>query len=149
MIISEEYMIKIVLSESTKSLSSGEISKMIYDKFNHRITKTTVKNYLWSSLRSCVSCNTEDWVYSLKNESEILSSSSVFKVYTETASNFPDYIKTDVLGDNVKCTFQENLTIDEILKALIELELANDLRKDAIKKLNIRIKLNRINDDVE
>ena len=47
MILSEDYMIKAVMSASSKALSSGEISKIIYDKFQYRITKTTVKNYLW------------------------------------------------------------------------------------------------------
>jgi hypothetical protein len=149
MIISEDYMIKEIMSESKEALSSGEISKKIYEKFKHRITKTTVKNYLWSSLRPFVHCNTEDWVYSLKKESEMLSTSSVFKVSTHPVNDLPDYLRIQVLGDEVNCTYRDNLTVDEVIKALIELELANDLRKEALKKLNIRIKLNRIDNDIE
>lgn len=149
MIISEDYMIKAIMSESEEALSSGEISKKIYEKFKHRITKTTVKNYLWSSLRPLVHCNTEDWVYSLKKESEMLSTSSVFKVSTYPVNDLPDYLRIEVLGDEVNCTYRDNLTVDEVIKALIELELANDLRKEALKKLNIRIKLNRIDNDIE
>lgn len=149
MIISEDYMIRAIMSESKEALSSGEISKKIYEKFNHRITKTTVKNYLWSSLRPLVHCNTEDWVYSLKKESEILSASSVFKVSTYPVDDLPDYLRIKVLGDEVNCTYRSNLTVDEVIKALIELELANDLRKEALKKLNIKIKHNRIDNDFE
>lgn len=149
MIISEDYMIKAIMSESKEALSSGIISKKIYEKFKHRITKTTVKNYLWSSLRPLVHCNTEDWVYSLKKESEMLSTSSVFKVSTYPTDNLPDYLRIEILGDKVNCTYRDNLTVDEIIKALIELELTNDLRKEALKKLNIRIKLNRIDNDIE
>ena len=149
MIVNEDFMIKAIMSESKEALSSGEISKRIYEKFKHRITKTTVKNYLWSSLRPLVHCNTEDWVYSLKKESEMLSTSSVFKVSTYPINDLPDYLQIEVLGDEVNCTYRDNLTVDEVIKALIELELANDLRKEALKKLNIRIKLNRIDNDIE
>ena len=116
MIISEDYMIKSIMSESKEALSSGEISKKIYEKFKHRITKTTVKNYLWSSLRPLVHCNTEDWVYSLKKESEMLSPSSVFKVSTHPINDLPDYLRIEVLGDEVNCTYRDNLTVDEFIK---------------------------------
>ena len=102
-----------------------------------------------SSLRPLVHCNTEDWVYSLKKESEMLSTPSVFKVSTHPVDNLPDYLRIEVLGDEVNCTYRDNLTVDEVIKALIELELASDLRKEALKKLNIRIKLNRIDNDFE
>lgn len=149
MIISEDYMIKAIMSESTEALSSGEISKKIYEKFKYRITKTTVKNYLWSSLRPLVHYNTVDWVYSLKEECEKLTTTSVFHVSTLPVENLPDYLRIEVLGDEVNCIYRDDLTVDDVLKALIELELTNGLRENALKNLNIRIKLNRIDYDFE
>ena len=149
MIISEDYMIKAVLSYSEIPLSSGEISKKIFDNFDYRITKTTVKNYLWSSLRNLVECNTENWVYSLKKDSSFLSINNPFKVVVQKNLRNPDFLSTQTVGDKVICTYLEDLQINEIIKALIELELANELKKDALKKLNFRIKINRIEDDIE
>ena len=147
MIISEDHMIKVVMSESLEALSSGDISKKIFIKYNHRITKTTVKNYLWSSLRSQVKCDTENWVYSLKRDVDVLSTPSTFKVKTKINTNNSDFISITTFGDEVICTYRENLKVDEVIKALVELELAKDLREEALKKMNIRIKLNRIDDD--
>ena len=147
MIISEDYMIKVIMSESLEALSSGDISKKIFKKFNHRITKTTVKNYLWSSLRSKVKCDTENWVYSLKSDADVLSAPSTFKVTTKMIANNSDFISITTFGDEVICSYRENLKVDEVIKALVELELAKDLREEALKKMNIRIKLNRIDND--
>lgn len=55
-----------ILHDSEVGLKTSEIARLIRNKHNHHITKTKVKNYLWSYFANDIKIN-DQYEYTLKN----------------------------------------------------------------------------------
>ena len=62
----ETHFILDALKNNPNGLDKHEIRKWIRNHYDHKITATKIKNYLWSYLKDEVNQNSEDFTYSLK-----------------------------------------------------------------------------------
>ena len=61
----EIYYINTILLETEEGLSTSEISKLLFEKFNIKVSRQIVKNYLWSYFRNIIQYNSSDYTYKL------------------------------------------------------------------------------------
>lgn len=129
--------IKNILSESNFGLTTSEISKEIFIKYNYKISKTIVKNYLWSFLRNDIEYDTESFKYKLIEFQNIYEDIEIVK--DDKAVRALSYV---VEGNLIKLKYRSDLNIDLLLKVLAILNIKGYNQKyDLVKNINRYIDL--------
>jgi hypothetical protein len=130
----ETLMINVILNTSIVPLTSSEISKLVYEKYKVKISKTIVKNYLWSFFRDIIIFDSGDFTYKLKNDKFLLDDVEViFKDQPERP------IGSNVLGAKILITADSNISFQDFVKGIAILNYKIDVNKrniDLIKQLN-------------
>jgi hypothetical protein len=116
------------------TLTAADISTLIYKRHNKRISKTIVKNYLWSYFRDLIYYNPTDFSYKLKKEPHF------FKITNDIQfTDSPRMISVRALGDKMEVTISNDLNLEKLVNAIATFYLNEDStgkKKDLIKKLN-------------
>jgi hypothetical protein len=130
----ETLMINFVMKSSFLPLTSSEISKLVYEKYKIKISKTIVKNYLWSFFRDVIVYDSVNYTYKLKNDRFLLDDLQVvFKDQPERP------IGSSVLGGKIIITADSNILLQDVIKGIAILNYKIDIKKknvDLIKQLN-------------
>ena len=130
----ETFMINVILTSSIVPLTSSEISKLVYEKYNVKISKTIVKNYLWSFFREIIIYDSGNFTYKLKDDKFLLDDVEViFKDQPERP------IGSHVLGGKILITADSNISFQDFVKGIAILNYKIDVNKrniDLIKQLN-------------
>lgn len=130
----ETLMINVILTSSIVPLTSSEISKLVYEKYKVKISKTIVKNYLWSFFRDIIIYDSGNFTYKLKDDKFLLDDVEViFKDQPERP------IGSNVLGGKILITADSNILFQDFIKGIAILNYKIDVNKrniDLIKQLN-------------
>ena len=139
MIDKEIHLIYLVLNNSKASLSTQEIAKILREKHNLKISKTIVKNYLWSYFRDIIDFDKENFTYSLTKTNDW---GTQIEIISSEKTNRP--IEINMKGVNIEVIYSQDLTTDKILNALAKFNFTetNKLNFDFIKKINRIIESN-------
>jgi hypothetical protein len=140
MIDKEINLIYFVLRNSEVSLSTQEIAKTLREKHNLKISKTIVKNYLWSYFRDIIDFDKENFTYSLTNTNDW---GTQIELIPSNRTNRP--IEINMKGVNIEVIYSHDLTVEKILDALAKFNFTetNKLSYDFIKKINRIIESNK------
>jgi hypothetical protein len=127
-------MIYKVLTHSEAGQTSSEISKTIYEVYKKRLSRTIVKNYLWSYFRNMIDYESVSYTYKLKNDHR-------FFIQGENIStgDSPRMISVRALGDKMEISISDRLHLQNLVKAIGIFYLEDDntgKKKDLIKRLN-------------
>ena len=130
----ETLMINVILTSAIVPLTSSEISKLVYEKYKVKISKTIVKNYLWSFFRDIIIYDSGNFTYKLKDDKFLLDDVEViFKDQPERP------IGSNVLGGKILITADSNISFQDFIKGIAILNYKIDVNKrniDLIKQLN-------------
>ena len=130
----ETLMINVILNSSIVPLTSSEISKLVYEKYKVKISKTIVKNYLWSFFREIIIYDSGNFTYKLKDDKFLLDDVEViFRDQPERP------IGSNVLGGKILITTDSNISFQDFVKGIAILNYKIDVNKrniDLIKQLN-------------
>lgn len=123
------------LSSSKSELTTSNIAKEIFDKYDFRISRTIVKNYLWSYFRELIEYNSSNYTYALKDDQFLISDIDVSKV-----RNPPRAVSAQFEGARINVSFDDQIPIDVYIKAI---SLINFKHKSSKKKVDLIKQLNR------
>jgi hypothetical protein len=127
-------MIYKVLSHAGTGQTTSEISKIIHDLYKKRVSRTIVKNYLWSYFRNMIDYDSANYTYKLKNDHRFFIKSENINI-----GDSPRLIAIRALGDKMEISISERLNLQNLVKAIAIFYLEEDSsgkKKDLIKKLN-------------
>lgn len=133
----DSFYIFSVLSASKKPLSTAEISKAIYDKFNVRLSKKICQNYLWSYYRNNIIYDQDNYTYLLDHNDL-----TDIDIEVRQSINLPRAISSMVVGAKLVVEYDMNVPIDIFVKAIAYLnfsKITSNSKKDLFKEINQRI----------
>jgi hypothetical protein len=123
-----------VLRTANKALTTSEISKLIYEKYELKISRTIVKNYLWSFFRSIIIYDQGDFTYKLDNDNFLLED---IEVNMTSSASRP--IGSSIEGGKIIITADTNVSIQDFIKgfAILNYKVGTNKRNsDLVKQLN-------------
>ncbi|OYQ79419.1 hypothetical protein B9T19_06505 [Ignatzschineria sp. F8392] len=131
----EIFYINYILQSSNERLTTGDISKKIFEIFEHKVSKKIVQNYLWSFFRNEINYNPNDYSYELANKSE--KSKILNDISIKSIPELPRAINVEVRGTNIIIEYNSTLTLETVLKSLADIYIHGfNNRHDLIKNLN-------------
>ncbi|WP_340111021.1 hypothetical protein [Maribellus mangrovi] len=132
----EIFYINQILVEAEKALTTGEISKEIFSKYDYKISKKVVQNYLWSYFRNLIKYNPSDYTYTMKDDRFMIND-----VVIISEMGMPRAINSSFEGSKIKVTFDKNVPIEDYIKAI---SLVNYKIKSQKQKVDLLKQVNRI-----
>jgi hypothetical protein len=127
-------IINAILVDSSKPLTTSEISKLIFEKYEIKISKTIVKNYLWSYFRQLIKYNPNDYSYELISDKFLLEDVDIV-IDKKTSRS----ISAMIDGDKIKVRIDGKLSLPTLVKSLAILNFrigSNKRNTDLIKQIN-------------
>lgn len=135
--------INTILRDSDKPLTTSEISMQIYEKYQMKISKKIVQNYLWSFFRHIIDYNQTDYTYKLNSDKFLLEDIEVNMV-----EKAPRPIGSNIVGGKIIITADSKISLKDLIKsfAILNYKIGTNKRNsDLIKQLNRVIE--QINDN--
>jgi hypothetical protein len=123
-----------ILSSSKEGLTTSEISKIIFEKFNEKVSKTIVKNYLWSYFRTVINYDSSNYTYKLNDDQFLLDDVEVEGVESSVRP-----ISTKFKNSKILIEFDKRIKIDLYIKAIAIMNYKISPQKrnvDLLKQLN-------------
>lgn len=123
-----------ILKGANAPMSAKDISVELYNRHGIRISKTIVKNYLWSYFRHIIKYNSEEYTYTLEDSTLI-----VDDVRLVESTNSGRAISLSMKGSELVVEYDKNLPIENFIKGIAMLNLSRGLKKnnvDLVKQLN-------------
>lgn len=123
-----------ILATSEVGLTTSEISKQIFEKFNEKVSKTIVKNYLWSYFRTVIKYDSSNYTYKLNNDQFLLEDIEVSGVPSSVRP-----INTKFKDSKILVEFDKRIKIDMYIKAIAIMNYKISPQKrnvDLLKQLN-------------
>lgn len=130
----EIFYINSILLESEEPLTNSDISKRLYDKYNIKVSRQIVKNYLWSYFRNLIRYDSSNYTYALKEKSFISDD-----IYITSVENSPRTINARFDGGRLELEYDRSKSIEEIIKAIgiINFTISSQKKQlDLIKQIN-------------
>ena len=132
------------LVNSKEPLTTSEISKLIFNQYGVKISKTIVKNYLWSYFRSIIIYNSAEFTYQLNNDVFLIDD-----IIIQKDSNLIRPLTTITEGSKIKVIFDINIPIENYIQAIALINFKVNFQKntDFLKQFNRIIEqINQEND---
>ena len=123
-----------ILIDSKKALTTSDISKLLFEKFELKLSKTIVKNYLWSFFRHVIDYNSGDFTYKLSGDKFLLED---IKVNMSNKAIRP--LGSSIEGGKIIITADINISIQDFIMGFAILNYrvgSNKRNSDIIKQLN-------------
>jgi hypothetical protein len=123
-----------ILASTEEGLTTSEISKQIFEIFNEKVSKTIVKNYLWSYFRTVIKYDSSNYTYKLNNDQFLLEDIEVAGVPSSVRP-----INTKFKDSKILVEFDKRIKIDMYIKAIaiINYKITPQKRNvDLLKQLN-------------
>lgn len=123
------------------SLSDGnwkktkEISKEIFDLYNHKIGFKVTQNYLQSILRPIVEYDPSNYSYRLRS---FVTSSDFDKIQLSQIDNILVPLSIMSKGVDTKVEFNRNVNFESLLKAVVAIHVENP-KLNILKKINFKL----------
>jgi hypothetical protein len=122
-----------ILVAANEALTCSDIAKSLFNQYGLRLSKTIVKNYLWSFFRNLITYDSVNYTYQLKSNTFLLSD-----VEVKASSHRMRPLRIEVAGPKLQLSYDSSFDIESYLKALAILNLRNSSATsgDLIKNLN-------------
>ena len=123
-----------ILISSKVALSTSDISKLIYEKYQIKISKTIVKNYLWSYFRNMITYNASDFTYTLKSDRI-----DEYDCIAKTLPSMPRPVSFQIEGTKISVIIDDRISIYDFARAVAILNFKSNSSKsnnDFIKSIN-------------
>jgi hypothetical protein len=130
----EIFFIHNLLVNESQGLTTNDISKLIFEKHGLKISRTIVKNYLWSYFRNLIKYDSSNFKYTLLNDDFLLDDIEIAK-----KDNLERTIKSTFFGSKIKVEYNSSTSIETIVKALTIINYKSSAVKnnlDLIKQVN-------------
>lgn len=123
-----------ILVNSKEGLSTSDISRLIFERHGAKVSRTIVKNYLWSYFRDIIKYDSSEFTYKLNNDEFLLNDIVVDqnpKLNRPLSANFE--------GSKIKVEYDNNISIDTYIQAIAIMNFKTNINKknvDLIKHFN-------------
>lgn len=124
-----------VLSSANVPLTAGEISKEIFKRYDIRLSKTIVRNYLWSYFRNLIDYNPDEFTFSLKDDRFLITDIDVSDV-----DHGPRAVSAQFEGARIRVSYDNRVPIETYIKAI---SIINYKYRSSKKKVDLIKQLNR------
>jgi hypothetical protein len=126
--------INTILNKNNQGVTTAEISKKIFEEFDIKISRTIVKNYLWSYFRSIIEYNSSTYSYKLKSDPFLINDINVVQL-----ENVARPISSKIEGSSIIISVDKNIPFESYIKAIGVINFKIDKNKksvDLIKLIN-------------
>lgn len=134
-----------ILVNSKVGLSTSDISKKIFEKYYAKVSRTIVKNYLWSYFRDIIKYDSSEFTYKINNDEFLIDDIIVYK-----KSKLSRPISANFEGSKIKVEYDNNIPIDIYIQAIAIMNFKTNVNKknaDLLKHFNrIVEQINQEND---
>lgn len=123
-----------ILVGSPKALTTADIAKLMFEKYELKLSKTIVKNYLWSFFRHVIDYNSGDFTYKLDGDKFLLED-----VKVKMSSDALRPLGSSIEGGKILITADSNISIQDYIMGFAVLNYrvgGNKRNSDIIKQLN-------------
>lgn len=123
-----------ILLTSEEGLTTSEISKELYINYQIKVSRTIVKNYLWSYFRNIIKYDSSNYTYTLDNDVFLID--DVVVMATEKS---PRAISFEFKGPKIHIVYNRDKSIEEYIKAFAILNFKPTTKTknaDIIKLIN-------------
>lgn len=123
-----------ILNSSDEGFTTSEISKKIFEQYGIKISRTIVKNYLWSYFRDVIEYNSSNYSYTLKMDNFLINDINVI-----CSTNTPRAISSKIEGAEIIIVVDKNVPLEKYIKAIgvINYRIGkNKSNLDFIKQIN-------------
>ena len=134
-----------ILVNSKEGLSTSDISKLIFERFDAKVSRTIVKNYLWSYFRDIIKYDSSEYTYKINNDEFLIDD-----IIVDKKSKLSRPISANFEGSKIKVEFDNNIPIDIYIQAIAIMNFKTNVNKkntDLLKHFNrIVEQINQEND---
>lgn len=123
-----------ILVNSKEGLSTSDISKLIFEKYGAKVSRTIVKNYLWSYFRNIIKYNSSEYTYKLNNEEFLID-----YIIVEQNPKLCRPISANFEGTKIKVVVDKKIPLEIYIQAIAILNFkvnVNKTKVDLLKQLN-------------
>ena len=134
-----------ILVNSKVGLSTSDISKKIFEKYDAKVSRTIVKNYLWSYFRDIIKYDSLEFTYKINNDEFLIDD-----IIVDQKSKLSRPISANFVGSKIKVEYDNNIPIDIYIQAIAIMNFKTNVNKknaDLLKHFNRIIEqINQEND---
>ena len=134
-----------ILVNSKAGLSTSDISKKIFEKYDAKVSRTIVKNYLWSYFRDIIKYDSLEFTYKINNDEFLIDD-----IIVDQKSKLSRPISANFVGSKIKVEYDNNIPIDIYIQAIAIMNFKTNVNKknaDLLKHFNRIIEqINQEND---
>lgn len=134
-----------ILVNSKEGLSTSDISKLIFERYDAKVSRTIVKNYLWSYFRDIIKYDSSEFTYKINNDEFLIDD-----IIVDKKSKLSRPISANFEGSKIKVEFDNNIPIDIYIQAIAIMNFKTNVNKkntDLLKHFNrIVEQINQEND---
>ena len=134
-----------ILVNSKVGLSTSDISKKIFEKYDAKVSRTIVKNYLWSYFRDIIKYDSSEFTYKINNDEFLIDD-----IIIDKKSKLSRPISANFEGSKIKVEYDNNIPIDIYIQAIAIMNFKTNVNKknaDLLKHFNrIVEQINQEND---
>ena len=123
-----------ILVNSSDALSTSDISKLIFDRYGAKVSRTIVKNYLWSYFRDIIKYDSTEYTYKINNDKFLIDD-----IIVEQNSNLNRPVSANFEGSKIKVVFDTNISLDTYIQAIAVMNFKTNVNKkntDLLKHFN-------------
>lgn len=124
-----------VIASSKAPLTAAEISKQIFERYKFRLSRTIVRNYMWSYFRSLVEYDSVKYTFVLNNDQFLISDIDV-----SAAKNPSRAISAKFEGARISVIYDDQIPVSVFIKAIT---LINFKSKSSVNKIDLVKQVNR------
>ena len=134
-----------ILVNSKVGLSTSDISKIIFEKYDAKVSRTIVKNYLWSYFREIIKYDSSEFTYKINNDEFLIDD-----IIVDQNSKLSRPIAANFEGSKIKVEYDNNIPINIYIQAIAIMNFKTNVNKkntDLLKHFNrIVEQINQEND---
>lgn len=130
-----------ILISNKEGLTTSDISKIIFEKYNEKVSKTIVKNYLWSYFRNVIKYDSSAYTYTLLDDRFLLDDIDVINL-----NNAKRPLNTVFKDSKIVIEFDDNIDINTYIKAI---GIMNYKIAPSKKNIDFLKQLNRIIEQIQ
>lgn len=134
-----------ILVNSKEGLSTSDISKLIFERYGSKVSRTIVKNYLWSYFRDIIKYDSSEFTYKIINDEFLIDD-----IIVDQNSKLSRPISANFEGSKIKVKYDNSIPIDIYIQAIAIMNFKTNVNKknvDLLKHFNrIVEQINQEND---
>lgn len=123
-----------ILVNSKEGLTTSDISKLIFERYDAKVSRTIVKNYLWSYFRDIIKYDSSEFTYKINNDEFLIDDINV--IQNEKSNRA---ISANFEGSKIKVEYDNNIPINVYIQAIAIMNFKTNVKNknvDLLKHFN-------------